>query len=223
MTTNKIKVYSIAAKQIDHIEVDLSSVSEVKPQLIKDSIVAIRYNQRTWSASTLTRTEVNRTGRKMYRQKGTGRARHGSLAAPIFVGGGVAHGPQHRDVSLKVNRKEKQAVVRFMLSEMVKNDKIISLKVDSSVDFAKPKTKIVADFLKSLSCNRRVLFLLPAHFSIASDLSDDHLILSLCNLPFVTIKEVHDINAYDLANTSHLICVNQAAEDLAQKLQGATA
>lgn len=218
----KVKVYSLKAEEVGQVEVDPSLAPQVVPQLVKDAVEAVRYNQRQWSAHTLTRTEVNRTGRKMYRQKGTGRARHGSLAAPIFVGGGVAHGPRDRgDPFCKVNRREKQAVGRFLIAGLVSEDRVCGLKFDAkSLD--KPKSKVLAEFMQKTKLSGHVYFLMEEVHGDEDNLCKD-LLLSLRNLPSVQIKCSTALSAYDLVKADHLVCVNGALEDLTRKMEGVSA
>ena len=118
----KLKKYDIKGKHLGDVEVNEALVNaEANGQSIKDYIVALRANARQWSANTKGRSEVNHTTKKPHPQKGGGRARQGSLAAPQYKGGGRVFGPKPKfDQHVKINRKERQAAIRFLLSEKIK-------------------------------------------------------------------------------------------------------
>ena len=218
----KVKIYSLQAEEVNQVEVDPSAVPHVVPQLVKEAVEAVRYNKRKWSAHTLVRSEVNRTSRKMYRQKGTGRARHGPLSANIFVGGGVSFGPRHRsDVFYKINRREKQAVASFLVAGLVSGDRVCGLQLDTKKELALPKSKILAQFMVLTKLSGHVYFLMPdsSHAEAADEYSS--LILSVRNLPSVEVKRAGELSAYDLVKADHLIYVNNALEDLDRKMKGA--
>src|SRR5580704_12764073 len=125
--------------------------------MIKDYIVALRRNARQWSANTKGRSEVNHSTKKPHPQKGGGRARQGSLAAPQYKGGGRVFGPKQKfDQYVRSNKKERQAAIRCLIGEKIREN---HLHVIDDVEMDGPKTKSVADFMKSLELGKRVLFL----------------------------------------------------------------
>src|SRR5262249_39768920 len=136
-------------------EVDANS------QMIKDYIVALRANARQWSANTKGRTEINHSNKKPWKQKGTGNARQGTLAAPQFKGGGIVFGPKPKfDQHVRINRKERRLAIRQLLADKIKNEGVFLVEDRAfSGALSEPKTKMVSDFLKGHNIlGRRVLF-----------------------------------------------------------------
>src|SRR5262245_37170150 len=125
--------------------------------MIKDYIIALRANARQWSANTKGRSEVKHTTKKPHPQKGGGRARQGSLVSPQYRGGGRVFGPKPKfDQHVKINKKERQAAIRFLLAEKVKANK---LHVVENFTMEEPKTKNVVAFLNKANLSGRILFL----------------------------------------------------------------
>jgi len=112
-----LKKYNIDGEEVGKVEADKSLVDvQANTQMVKDYIIAIRANARQWSASTKGRSEVKHTTKKPHRQKGTGRARQGSLVTSQFRGGGVVFGPKPKfNQSVRVNKKEKKAAIKFLI------------------------------------------------------------------------------------------------------------
>lgn len=206
----KLKKYKISGEQIGEVEVsDELAQATVNGQLLKDYIVAIRANARQWSASTRDRSEVNHSGQKPHRQKGTGRARQGSLAAPHYKGGGVCFGPRPKfDQHVRINRKERRQAVRSLFAEKIQSDHLHILETTS---FDAPKTKRVADFLKSRQFGGRVLILV--------DGAGDHTNLrrSVANLPKVEINQVANASGYDLLVARDIVLTEGALAELNQR------
>ncbi len=134
---------------------------EVKPALIAQAIRVYRANQRQGTAKTKTRGQVTGSTRKIYRQKGTGRARHGAIKAPIFVGGGIAHGVTPRDYSLSLPKSQRQKALFGALSTRAKDKEIIAI-AEAGLDKV-AKTKVVYNFLKGLKLEgKKTTFVLPS-------------------------------------------------------------
>src|SRR5271168_1072268 len=130
--------------------------------MVKDYIVALRANARQWSANTKGRSEVKHTTKKPHPQKGGGRARQGSLVAPQFRGGGIVFGPKPKfDQHVKINKKEKKAVIHAILSDKILNSSIIVLE---STQLDAPRTKTLDNFLKNAGLLKRVLFLAEGNY-----------------------------------------------------------
>jgi len=132
--------------------------AKVNPSLMSQAVRVYLANQRQGNASTKSRGEISLTTAKWYRQKGTGRARHGAKSAPIFVKGGVAHGPKPRDFSLSLPTKMKKAALVSALSDQMKNNNII---VVSGIEKLGPKTKNMANTLKNLDGLKKTLIVMP--------------------------------------------------------------
>ncbi len=154
-----IKKYNLSGEQIGELSLDDTLLQGgANPQMIKDYLVAYRANQRQWSANTKTRAEVNHSGQKPHPQKGTGRARQGYLGSPQYKGGGRVFGPRPKfDQHVKLNKKEKRAVIKTLLAQKIQEQHVHVLSIEG---LNAPKTKSVVEFLKKLNlAQKRVLFL----------------------------------------------------------------
>ena len=166
-------------------------------------------NQRQGTHKTKEKWEVNYSTKKVVRQKGSGGARHGSLKANIYVGGGRVFGPKPRDYSFKLNRKLKQLARFSALSYKVKED---SLRVVENFTLETPKTKDFMNIITNLKVNdRKVLFVLPEYMS--------NIYISSRNLPNVKVINVNEINTYDAVNSTSLIFM-EAVQDIIQGSNG---
>lgn len=214
-----LKKYNLQSREMGVIAVE-DKLLEVKahPQSIKDYIVAMRNNARQWSASTLNRSEVNKTGKKPHQQKGLGRSRQGCLAAPHYKGGGIAFGPRPKfDQHVRINKKERRAAISSLLAEKIRDDRVIVLQQS---DFKKPQTKTFAEFLKGLKLNgKRVLFL-GGSFD-AMEMPADLLAVrkSVRNLPKVEFALVPNLNAYDVMLSGHIVLLEPAVNELMETLR----
>lgn len=163
-------------------------------------------NQRQGTAKAKGRSEVAGTTKKIYKQKGTGKARHGSMRAPIFKGGGVVGGPLPKDYSQRINKKQKKQVLFAALGQRMHEGDIVGLSY-SDVK-AKPQTKKLADFLKKMKiANEKVLFVLPAE-------KVESLVLSMRNLKNASYVPATNINAYEILTAGKLVFVNDAFAQL---------
>jgi len=157
----------------------------INPHNLYLYVKAYLANQRAGTAHTKTRGEVSGGGKKPFRQKGLGRARQGSIRAPHFVGGGVAHGPRNeRDWSQKINKKQKRVALKYALNEKAENGKLFvvdSIKIESG------KTKDAANYLKEF--NQR-------DYLIVVDEMDEKTFLAFRNIPNVYIITPEELNAY---------------------------
>ncbi len=159
-------------------------------------------NKRQGNASTKTRAQVIGSTRKIYRQKGTGRARHGAKSAPIFVGGGVAFGPKTRDYSLKMNKKQKKKAFFYALSLQHKEGNIMGL-FDKALQI-EPKTKIFSTFLKNAQLkSKKILLVMP-------EAKINNLILASRNVPGITQTSAVSLNTYQVLNSEKIIFVEGA-------------
>jgi len=160
-----------------------------------------RANARAGTHKAQTRSEVSRTTKKWYRQKGTGRARHGSRSANLFVGGGVAHGPKKRDYSKKMPRKMRQAALRAALSVKAQDEEIIVL---GALEMDVPKTKRIASALEALGADGSVLVLLPERNDIVTK--------SARNLPKVKVLDARYLNIRDLLSHDKILITMDSLE-----------
>lgn len=200
-----IPVYDIKGKEISQIELPKEIFNyKVNKSLIIQALRVYQFNQRQGTSSTKTRGEVIGSTRKIYRQKGTGRARHGSIKAPIFVGGGVAGGPKPRKYSLKINKKQKRKAIFSGLTFMFKNKKIIGLdKKTLEID---SKTKYITQFLKTLSLlNKKIVFVLPK-------MEKNNFVLAARNIQGVNMIDVRSLNIFQILNCEKLIFFENSIE-----------
>jgi len=166
-------------------------------------------NQRQGTASTKTRSEVSGSTRKIYRQKGTGRARHGDIKAPIFVGGGVVFGPKPRDYSLKLNKKQKKKALLEALVYQFKQGNLLIF--DNEFLQIKPKTKNLSSFLeKNDLAKEKKLIVLPK-------MEKNNLILAGRNIPNLNFISLESLNAYKLLVTQKVIFLEEAFNNLIKK------
>ena len=177
-------------------------------QAVHDAVVAYSAAQRSGTASTKTMGEVNGTGKKPWRQKGTGRARAGSFASPLWRGGGVVHGPKPRDYSKKVNRKVRSLALRKALSERLKDGSVI---VVDELKLAAPKTKEFVAVLKSLGLEGfSSLFVIGA---------PDELVFRACkNIAGVDMTTGALVNTYELLKFDKLVFTKAGFEAIEQRL-----
>jgi len=181
--------------------------AEVNPALMAQAVRVYLANQRKAHPKTKTRAEVNRTKAKWYRQKGTGRARHGSRAAPIFVGGGVAHGPTgEQNYQLKMPKKMKKAALFSALTSKFKEKEILVVK---GLEKIEPKTKKMAEFLtksKIQSTKSKILLVLPKML--------ENIILAGRNLENFEISYSADLNTYQVLASDKLIFLPESIDKL---------
>lgn len=200
-----IPIYSLDGEVSKHIELPKEIFAvKMQPQIIAQYVHAHQTNQRQGTASAKTRSEVTGSTKKIYKQKGTGRARHGSSKAPIFVGGGVVGGPKPRDYNLKINKKQKRSALLMSLSAKQNDHTIYGLSF--SEDTMKPKTKIVTGFLKKIKADlKNILFVLPK-------LDNNNFILSVRNIKGVDLTEVKSLNAYQVLKAKNIIFTDNSLE-----------
>lgn len=220
--------YNLQGEKIGSVEVNEGlAKAKAHSQLVKDYIVALRANARQWSASTKGRSEVAHTTKKPHKQKGTGRARQGSLVAPQFRGGGIVFGPKPKfDQHVRVNKKERKAAIRAMIADKISKENVLVL--DNCV-LDQPKTKVIAQFLKSTGIQKRVLFLCAgAHLAIETggvthtiDMKTSqhlNLLRSLRNIPKTEFSLAKNVNGYDLMLAEKLVVTEDALNELTQWL-----
>ncbi len=200
----KTDLFNMAAQKVGEIELsDAVFGQEVNGALLHTAVVNYLANQRQGTQSTKTRTEVEGGGAKPFRQKGTGRARQGSIRAPQHVGGGVALGPKPRDYRYSVNKKVKAAAMKAALSSKVADGKIFVID-DLAMD--EIKTKTMAAFIAKLGEDKKALVL-------TCD-KDTNVYLSTRNIEGAKASFVGMLNVYDLLKYDKLIVAKSAVEKL---------
>jgi large subunit ribosomal protein L4 len=175
-------------------------------QAVHDLVTAYRANRRTGSACTKTRGEVSGNNKKIFKQKGTGNARHGDKRAPIFVGGGVVFGPRPRDYSKKVSKTVRKLALRRVLGDLVRGEKI---KVVDSFTIADGKTKSFVAALSALTAPDKIL--------IVSNSFDESTYLAARNVAWVQLVTGSDLNIEQLLLAKSVILVGDAIQSLAQR------
>ena len=177
--------------------------------VLTDAINTARSGLRQGTYSTKTRSEVSGGGRKPWRQKGTGRARQGSIRATQWSGGGIALGPKPRDYSIKMNRKERRLALLSALSYKNKEKAIV---VVDNIDLAGNKTKDMLNALKSLDLTEKKVL-------IIMDELTEQVILASRNLQNVLLMEPAEINVLDIVNADVLLFNKQALTDVEEALK----
>jgi large subunit ribosomal protein L4 len=175
-------------------------------QAVHDLVVAYRANRRTGSACTKTRGEVSGNNRKIYKQKGTGGARHGDKRAPIFVGGGVVFGPRPRDYSKKVPKSVRKLALRRTLGDLVRAGKILSV---DSFSIADGKTK---SFISAIDAMAK-----PGKILVVSNTFDDSTYLAARNVSWAQLVVGSDLNVEQLLLANTIILVGDAVQTLAAR------
>jgi len=205
----KVKVYNLSGKDVG--EMDLSDAvfaAAVNESLLYDVLKAQLASQRQGSASSQTRAEVSATGRKMYKQKGTGNARHGSRRAPIFVGGGTVHGPKPRDFGYRPPRKMRLGALKGALSLKLREGQ---LRIVQDFELAEIKTKKLVEVLQKLDVNGGAL--------IVDGKNNDKLRLSARNLQKHSVLPPEGVNLYDLLRHENLVLTQTAVQALEARCQ----
>jgi len=191
----KIDVYSIEGKKVKEIELN-EAIFGIEPNeaVVHSVLVNFLANQRQGTQSTKTRAEVRGGGRKPWRQKGTGRARQGSIRAPQWIKGGIALGPKPRSYYYTVNKKEKRLAIKSMLSSKVLENELV---VVDSLDMKEIKTKEMVKVLNNLKVEGKTLMLLPE--------KNENVQKSARNIKGVKTTLVNTINVYDLLKYKNLV------------------
>ena len=191
----KIDVYNVEGKKVSTCDLK-EEVFGIEPNETVVHSVLVNYlaNQRQGTQSTKTRAEVRGGGRKPWRQKGTGRARQGSIRAPQWIKGGIALGPKPRCYKYRVNKKEKRLAIRSLLSSKVLENNLV---VVDKFDFKEIKTKQMATAMKNLKVEEKALIVLPSNNEVIQK--------SARNLEGVRTSSVNTINVYDLLKYTKLV------------------
>jgi large subunit ribosomal protein L4 len=200
----KLEVVDQAGKVVGEQELDPAVFAvQVNVPVMHQVVVAGLAAARQGSHSTKTRAEVAGGGRKPWRQKGTGRSRHGSIRSPLWVGGGVAHGPKPRDYDQRVPKKMKRLALRSALTDRAREERI---KVVEGLVFDGPKTREAADVLASLGTFGNVLVVLSE--------PDEVVEKSFRNLPEVKIVYPGNLSTYDVLYADWLLFTKAALEGM---------
>ena len=198
-----VKVYDMSGNETSTLYVS-DEIFGIVPnkQLMHAAVVNYLANQRQGTQSTLTRTEVRGGGKKPWRQKGTGRARHGSSRSPIWRTGGVAHAPKPRNYRYSLNKKVRRIALKSALSVKLQAADMLVLDGLKMNEF---KTKTIVKMLKDLNVARKALVVLDG-----VDEGNTKIIKSASNIPGITTTQVNTLCVYDILNHDKLIVVKDA-------------
>lgn len=196
----KVALYNTEGDQVGEIELNPSVFDvEINETLMHNAVLMHLANRRQGNASTKTRSEVRGGGRKPWRQKGTGRARHGTIRSPLWVGGGTTFGPRPRNYGFTMPKKAKKLAIKSALTSKVKSG---SLKILEKLVFEEPKTKEMARVLNSLKAADKVL--------VVTGESNSSVVKSARNIPGVKTLPAYQLNVYDILNCKNLILTQEA-------------
>ena len=191
----KIDVYDIKGKKVSDVEL-AEAIFGIEPNeaIVHSVLVNYLANQRQGTQSTKTRAEVRGGGRKPWRQKGTGRARQGSIRAPQWVKGGIALGPKPRSYKYTVNKKERRLAIKSLLSSKVLEKE---LTVVDKLELAEIKTKTMVKALADLKVEGKTLIVLPEN--------NKNVLMSARNIEGVKTITLNNINVFDLLKYNNLV------------------
>ena len=200
----KLKVYNMKKEAVGTVELaDGLFAVEYNEPLIHQVVVALNNNARQGTKSTLTRSEVNASKKKIYRQKGTGNARHDEKSAPQFDGGGVVFAPKPRDFREKINKKMRDIAFSSALSQKIKQNELF---VVDALNFEGAKTKSAAEFLKTFGLDRRTIFVTNG--------KDDNVLRATGNIEKVTCQDAMLLNVAQVVENKYLVFTKDAIKKI---------
>lgn len=208
MSNKMLNIINKDGKKIEDIELDNQIWSqEINKDLLHKAVVMNLANKRAGTASTKTRGEVRGGGKKPWRQKGTGRARAGSIRSPLWKGGGCVFGPHPKDFSLSLPKKMKRKAVVEALTVKINDDNLVVIE-DLKIEI--PKTKIIADLLKKLKLNSEKVLLVDKSL-------DKILKRAVRNLANAKLISSADLNAFDILNHNKILLTKEAFGEINKK------
>jgi large subunit ribosomal protein L4 len=199
----QVAKFDQSGNELEKVELNDSVFNDkINEHVVHQVVNAQLAARRGGNASTKTRGKVRGGGRKPWRQKGTGRARHGSIRSPLWVGGGITFGPSPRSYDKKLTKKMKRLALRSVLTDKVQREEIILV---DKIDLDKPKTKAVVQILTDLNLeDKKTLIVMPE--------KDKNLYLSARNIPNVKTLLAGSVNAYDLLDNEMIIFIEEAVK-----------
>ena len=196
-----VSVYNMEGKEVGTMELnDAVFGVEVNEHLVHMAVLQQLANNRQGTQKAKTRSEVSGGGRKPWRQKGTGHARQGSTRAPQWTGGGVVFAPVPRDYSFKMNKKEKRAALKSVLTAKVQENKVVIL---DELKFDDIKTKAMVNVLNNVKAEKAIVVLKE---------NDEKVMLSARNIADVQTSLVNTINVYDILKHNTLVMTKEAVQ-----------
>ncbi|NLJ60813.1 MAG: 50S ribosomal protein L4 [Firmicutes bacterium] len=198
----KAPLYNMNGERIGDYELPASVFGvPVNRHVLHEAVVMQRASKRLGTASTKTRGEVAGGGAKPWRQKGTGRARHGSRRSPIWRGGAITFGPRPRTYGYKMPKKARRAALLSALSSKAENEQVLIL---DELSMSEPKTKVMVNMLSKLDAGGKALVVLKK--------PDNNVELSLRNIPGVKTLTPSELNVYDILNYDKLLLTKEVAD-----------
>jgi large subunit ribosomal protein L4 len=211
-----VKVRNLSNKEVGEISLSESVFgAELNESLIHAAVRNYLANKRQGTSATKTRGNVSGSGKKLWKQKGTGRARIASLRSPLWKGGGNVHGPQPRDWSYDLPKKMRRGAIRSALSERLREGNLIVL---DEISFANPKTK---DFIAALDTLGLIENKKRAKTLIIDSLDNENLILSSKNVQKTKVTNSYGLNVYDIIYHEKLVLSKAAVQELVELLDPA--
>ena len=200
----KLNVYNMKKEAVDTIELnDMVFGVEYNESLVHQVVVALHNNARQGTKSTLTRSEVTGSKKKLYRQKGTGGARHDEKSAPQFVGGGVVFAPKPRDFSQKINKKMRDIAFASAMSEKIRQEQVV---IVDEIAFADAKTKAASEFVKTFGLNRRTI--------IVTDGKNENVLRATANIQKLEVVDASLLNVAEVVENTYLVFTKNAIKKL---------
>lgn len=191
----KLTVYNMNKEEVGNVELSEGLFNaEYKESLIHQVVVAMHNNARQGTKSTLTRSEVRGHAKKPWRQKGTGRARHGSSKGPQWVGGGVVFAPKPRDFSQKVNKKMRDVAFASAISEKIRQNEVV---VIDKIEFANAKTKEMVKMLEAFNLKKRTIIVTAENDTIVNRVAN--------NIEKVSVAEAKLLNVCDIVENTNVV------------------
>ena len=206
---SKLPVYNVSGKSVGEVEVTIAE-DAANPQVLQDTLVAMRANARAGTACTKTKGEVAGSGKKPWKQKGTGRARAGYRQSPIWRGGGVVFGPKPRDYSMGLNRKSSKAALSVALSGKLAGGAVTLV---DQLTISGTKTKSFIEALKSLKIAAPALVVVE---TVGRDLA-----LASRNVPGIEVTDAMNVNPYQMVRYPRILMSQKAFGDLRKRVASA--
>jgi len=202
-----VDIYNVNKEKVGEVDLkeDIFGV-EIKPHLLHEVVVWQRACRRGGNASTKTRGEVAGSGRKPWRQKGTGRARVGSIRSPIWRGGGTVFGPRPRSYAYTLPKKVRRAALKMALSSKLANGQLVIL---ADYPYAEPKTREFVQILKNFNLEKALFIIPEAHKTLE---------LSARNVPSIQVLLTAGLNVYDILRYDHLVLLSPAVAAIEARL-----
>lgn len=203
-----IDILGADGKSRGNVEIDISGLEAGKSKkIVSDVLLMYVSNQKKRTANTKSRHEINKTNKKPWKQKGTGRARAGSARSPIWVGGGVAQGPKPRDVYFDIPKTLRHRALKDALMMKIKDGEV---SIIDEIKIERPSTKHLLGILKSVNMTEKVL--------VITDGVDRNFHLSARNLPSVESTSVENLSAWDVVRVKRLLFTKSAFDKVGKKI-----